>query len=185
MRWNRQEFRQGQAMKIDEHIDTTQTYEGYSLRQCIFDPQINIEDTYAVVAKYDGGAFLNYSLNGSLPYEGLHLAINGTEGRIEFNEFHAINRLPFPYIAPNPIVYIPMFGGREQIDVVNLGGGHGGGDPLLQDELFIGPDLQAPVDSSASLKDGIEAVLTGVAVRQSVDEHRIISVEEMRQRVFA
>ena len=32
---------------------------------------------------------------------------------------------------------------------------------------------------------GIEAVLTGGAVRQSVDQHCLISVEEMRKRVFA
>lgn len=184
MRWNRQEFRQGQAVSIDEHVDAAQVYEDYSPRQCIYDPQINIEDTYAAVAKYDGGAFLSYSLNGSVPYEGFRLAINGTEGRVEYDELHAHNRLPFPFEFENPIWYIPMFGGRERIDVINLGGGHSGGDPLLLDELFIGPDPLASVERTADLKDGIEAVLTGAAVRQSVDEHRIISVREMRERVF-
>ena len=40
------------------------------------------------------------------------------------------------------------------------------------------------VDRTASLEDGIEAVLTGTAVRQSVAEHRVISVDQMRKKVF-
>ncbi len=186
MRWYRQEFRKGiSTEKIDEHVDTSQRYEGYSPRQCIFDPQINIEDTYAAIVKYDGGAFLNYSLNASMPYEGFRLGINGTEGRIEYTEFHAPNRLPFPDPGEQPVVYIPMFGGREQIDLINLGGGHGGGDPLILDELFIGQDELAPVKRSAGIEDGIDAVLTGVAVHRSANEHKTISVDEMRKRVLS
>ncbi len=184
MRWNRQEFRQGKTVRLDEHVDPQQVYEDYSPRQCIYDPQIDIEDTYSVTAKYDGGAFLSYSLNGSVPYEGFHLAINGTEGRIEYDELHGGKRLPFPQPAEQSVVYIPLFGGREQMDLINLGGGHGGGDPLLLDELFIGPDPLATVDATASLEDGIEAVLTGSAVRQSAAEHRVVSVEQMRKEIF-
>ncbi len=186
MRWYRQEFRKGaNTAKLDEHVDPAQKYEGYSPRQCIFDPQINIEDTYSVVVQYDGGAFLNYTLNASVPYEGFKLGINGTEGRIEYNEYHAASRLPFPDPGPQPIIYIPMFGGREQIDLINLGGGHGGGDPLILDELFIGQDELSPVKRLAGIEDGIDAVLTGVAVHRSANEHKIISVDEMRKRVFA
>ena len=184
MRWNREEFRREKKVRVDEHVDPEQVYENYSMRQCIFDPQINIGDTYSVTAKYDGGAFLSYSLTGSVPYEGFRLGINGTKGRIEHTEYHAVNRTPFPHPGEFPIIYIPMFGGREQIDVVNLGGGHGGGDPLLLDELFLGPDHMAPVDRAASLQEGIEAVLTGVAVDQSAQTNKIVSVEQMRKRVF-
>ncbi len=98
--------------------------------------------------------------------------------------FHGLERLPFANPPEPKVVYIPLFGGREQIDLVNLGGSHGGGDPLLLDELFIGRDPLAPVDGTASLEDGIEAVLTGTAVRQSATEHRVVSVEQMRKKVF-
>ncbi len=186
MRWMREEFRKGQiGEKLDEHLDPRQRYEGYTPRMCIYDPEIDIEDTYSAVIKYDGGAFLNYTLNASVPYEGYRLAINGTEGRIEYTEFHAPDRLSFPDPGEQPIIYIPLFGGREQIDVVNLGGGHGGGDPLILDELFIGPDELCPVKRQAGLEDGIEAVLTGVAVRKSVDEHRVISVTDMKKKVWS
>jgi len=185
MRWNRTEFRGGgEAEKLDEHVDFSQGYEGYSPRQCVFDPQIDIEDTYSAAIKYDGGVFLTYSLNCSMPYEGVRFGINGTEGRIEYFDLHAPNRLPFPDAGQQPLVYIPMFGGREQIDLVNLGGTHGGGDPLLCEELFIGPDELTSVDRSASLEDGVNAVLMGVAVYKSVLEGRIVSVEKMRQKIY-
>ena len=167
--------------RIDDHVDPQQEYENYSVRQCIFDPDIDIEDTYSAVIQYDGGALLNYSLNGSMPYEGFRLGINGTEGRIEYKELHAPMRQPFPDEGPATITYIPLFGGREIIDLINLGGGHGGGDPLIRDELFIGPDLLAPVERQAELKDGIDAVLTGVALYRSVQQKRPIKIEELRK----
>ncbi len=185
MRWNRDEFRKGQVgTKIDEFVDPAQKYEGYSPRQCIFDPQINIEDTYAVTVRFDGGAFLSYSLNASMPYEGYRLGINGTEGRIEYTDYHGGSaRLPFPEPGSQPVIFIPMFGRREIIDIGNSGDGHGGGDPLLLDELFIGPDPTF-VKRSAGLEDGIESVMTGVAVHRSANEHQIISINEMRKRIW-
>ncbi len=183
MRYQRSELRGQEGLnmmqKIDDHIDHSQLYEGYSARQCIFDPQINIEDTYSAVIKYDGGAFLNYSLNASMPYEGFRLGINGTEGRIEIKELHGDSRrFPFPAENYQPtITYIPMFGGREVIDVINIGGGHGGGDPLLLDDLFIGPDTMSKVKRMADLSDGIEAVLTGVAIYKSAQQGKPISIK--------
>lgn len=185
MRWMREEFRKGlMGEKLDEHLDPGQKYEGYSPRMCIFDPDINIEDTYAAVIRYDGGALLTYTLNASSPYEGYRLEIMGTKGKIEHEAFHCPKRLPFPDPGEKPIIYLPLFEGREQIDVINLGGGHGGGDPLTLDEIFIGEDKLCPVKRKAGLEDGIEAVLTGVAVRKSVDEHRPISVAELREMVW-
>jgi predicted dehydrogenase len=186
MRWNRDELRNGNLItKLDEHVDRASQYEGYSPRQCIYDPQINIEDTYAAVIRYDDGAYLNYSLNASVPYEGFRLGINGTEGRIDYTEFHGGDgRFPFPNPGQLPVIYTPMFGGQESIDIVNLGGGHGGGDPLLLDEIFIGPDTTATVNRMAGLEDGIEAVMTGISVHRSANEHTPISVADMRKRIW-
>lgn len=187
MRWFRDEYRnRGGAAKIDDHIDTAQSYTGYIPRMCAFDPEINIEDTYAAVMRFDGGAFLNYSLNASNPYEGYRLAINGTEGRVECKELHAPPRLPFPANDIEPVItYIPMFGGREKIDTINPGGGHGGGDPLIKDELFIGADELATTNRQAGLSDGVESVMMGIAVHQSATSGERVSVSQMRKRIFA
>ncbi len=184
MRWYRDEYRCESHEEVSPPGESTRNYENYTTRQCMFDPQINIEDTYAAVMRYDGGAYLTYSLNGSVPYEGFRVGINGTEGRIEFSDVHSMRGLPFPNPGPQPVWYIPMFGGRELIDAINTGGGHGGGDPLLLDDLFLGPEPNSFLKRTAGIEDGVEAVLTGVAVHRSANEHRSISVDEMRKRVF-
>lgn len=190
VRWRRNELRTPsplESLKIDDHIDDTQEYDNYSPRRCVFDPEIDVEDTYAATMRFDNGAFLSYSLNGSLPYEGFHLAINGTKGRIECDELHALPRLPYDPagIPETPVVtYFPLFGGRERIDVVNLGGGHGGGDPLLRDELFIGPDPLEKIRRQATLTEAIEAVLTGSALRESVKTGTTCSLAPWRRLVF-
>jgi predicted dehydrogenase len=185
MRWYRDELRTGTSKQdLDEFVSAARKYHNYSNRQCIYDPQIEIEDTYGAVIKYDGGAIMSYSVNFSTPYEGFRIAINGTEGRIEFDEIHAPMRLPFSQnVIDETITYIPLFGGRERIEVINDGGNHGGGDPLMLDELFIGPDTTCPVTRQASVWDGIDVVLTGIGVAKSVQEHRVVTMQELRSRV--
>ena len=112
--------------------------------------------------------------------------INGTHGRIEYKELHAPKRSPFPEseIATD-ITYIPIFGGREKINVINLGGGgHGGADLLLCDELFIGNNISATVQCHADLNDGIEAILTGVSVFKSIIQGKPIDLRPLREEVF-
>ena len=68
--------------------------------------------------------------------------------------------------------------------MVSFGGGHGGGDPLLRDELFIGPDPQATVAHQAGLEDGIDVVLTGYSLYQSVLQHKLIDIDALRKDVW-
>ena len=187
MRWHRDEWRGASSgVELDEHVTGLQGLNHYLARRsrmCIYDPEIDIEDTYAAVVRYDGGAFLTYSLNGSCPFEGWRLGINGLDGRIETEQIHRGVRSPLPDGrgggGPQPIRYFPLFGGRELIDPPAAGGGHGGGDPLLRDELFIGPDEDAKVKRQAPLMDGVLSVLTGVAVHKSVAEHRTVTIDEL------
>lgn len=186
MRWNRQEFRSGiNDSNLDEFVSESRIYKNYTNRQCIFDPQINIHDTYSATIKYDGGAFLSYTLNASVPYEGFSLGINGSKGRIEFKELHAKQRWPFPQSEyDGSITYIPMFGGREKVDVINLGGGHGGGDPLIRDELFMGVNTNSKIKCQADLKSGIDVVLTGIAINESIVKNQPIQLDILRDKVF-
>lgn len=183
MRWHRDQRRGARPGEADGEADKAEVYSNYSTQQCVFDPDVNIEDTYAACIRYDGGAMLTYSLNASNPCEGMRLGLNGTQGRIEYENWHG-RQLPYPGAGDQPIHLTPMFGARESIQVVKHSGGHAGGDPMLLDELFIGPDPQMDVQRAAGIQDGIEAVLTGVAIHRSANEHAPVSVEEMRRRVF-
>lgn len=153
-------------------------YTGYRPDQCIFDSSISIEDTYTASVKYSGGALLSYSVNFSLPYEGYRLAINGTRGRLETTEYHAPGRTPFP-TPVQTIDYYPLFGSKETIHVVHREGGHGGGDPLLLEDLFIGEDSRRPFNLLSGAEDGAYSVAAGEAVWRSVREHRPMTIAEV------
>ena len=183
MRWHRDEWRGAPSgVALDEHVSGLQEldhYEAYDARRCIFDSEVNIEDTYSAVVKYDGGATLTYSLNASAPFEGFRLGINGLDGRLETESIGGGVRSPLPRREPQPIRWFPLFGGCHEIHPPKGVGGHGGGDPLLLDDLFRGPDPHTEVQRQAPLMDGVLSVLTGVAVHRSLNEHRPVTIAEL------
>ncbi|ULL17120.1 gfo/Idh/MocA family oxidoreductase [Paenibacillus sp. H1-7] len=178
MRWS---TRSKELVPEDDHLTQLDTkpgaYNGYRADACIFDSEIDIEDTYAAVVKYDKGAMLSYSVNFSLPYEGYRLAINGTRGRIETKEVMS-KRASYP-IPEQTIEYFPLFGGKETIHVVPRSGGHGGGDPLLLEDLFLGADPLRPYEIMAGAEAGAYSVLTGEAIWKSVQTGKPIRINDL------
>lgn len=168
----------------DDHLGTVKeqgpqgNYTNYRPDQCIFDSEIAIEDVYTATIRYDKGALLSYSVNFSVPYEGYRLAINGTKGRIETTEYHAPKRVPFP-TPQQTIDYFPLFGSKETIHVVHKEGGHGGGDPVLLEDIFLGVDPNRSYQILSGSSDGAYAVATGEAVWRSVKEKRPINIQEL------
>ena len=158
----------------DDHINAfdtkATTYTNYRPDMCMFDSEINIHDTYVANVKYKNGALLNYSANFSAPFEGYRLAINGTHGRLESLDFHGAGgaALPKPYQGDQFIDYYPIFGGRERIHVVKNEGGHGGGDPLILEDIFLGEDPNRKFDILAKSVDGLRAISIGDAVYNSI-----------------
>ncbi|MFS0636223.1 Gfo/Idh/MocA family oxidoreductase [Mesobacillus foraminis] len=172
----------------DDHIKgdsiekSSQNYTGYRPDSCIFDHEIDIEDTYAVTVRYDKGAFLSYSVNFSLPYEGYRLAINGTKGRIETTEYHEPSRIPFPY-PEQTIDYYPLFGSKETIHVVQNAGGHGGGDPVLQEDLFLGIDPARPYPILAGAEAGAYSIAVGEGVWRSSRDNRPYRIKDLLKEI--
>ena len=158
----------------DDHINSFETkvaqYTNYSPHMCMFDSKINIYDTFVADVKYRNGVLLNYSANFSTPYEGYRLAINGTHGRLETLEFvgGCAAALPDPNEGSQYIDYYPIFQGRERIHVVSSTGGHGGGDPLIREDIFIGEDPDRKYDILAKSVDGLRAIAIGDAVFNSI-----------------
>ena len=175
---------------VDEHLvnfnnpGKTELYgrvDGYYPDRCIFDSDIDTWDTFSLTVLYSGGTMMSYSLNASLPYEGYRLAISGTEGRLETEVVHAEgSRLPFP-VKPGPqdIRYFPLFDALQTINVINKGGGHGGGDPLILRDLFVGADKNETIKRTAGSQDGAMSVLLGVAARESLKSGKSIKIADL------
>ena len=162
----------------DDHLDGFAEEKGllftpsiYRPDMCMFDSEINIHDTIVANVGYKNGVLLNYSANFSTPYEGYRLAINGTHGRLETTEFGGVGRSiisDFHEGGHQYIDYYPIFEGRERIHVPQGGGGHGGGDPKILEDIFLGEDPDRRYDILAKSVDGLRAISIGDAVYNSI-----------------
>lgn len=185
---NRWESR-ANVMKVhDDHLDSFDESKGvlytpsiYRPDMCIFDSEINIQDTIVADVKYANGVLLNYSANFSTPYEGYRLAINGTHGRIEAEEWGGAGATAFPCPREHDIYvdYYPIFGSRERLSVKPGLGGHGGGDPGIQEDVFLGVEEDRPYDILADSRDGLAAISIGDAVFKSITSGQIIDLTEV------
>jgi hypothetical protein len=71
------------------------------------------------------------------------------------------------------IDYFPIFGGRERINVIRREGGHGGGDTLLQEDIFLGENPHRKYDILAKSVDGLRAISIGDAVYESILDGKV------------
>lgn len=146
--------------------------DGYYRDRCVFDDDIDIEDTMSVNVRYDGGAFLSYSLIAHSPYEGWKCSINGTKGRIEAAEYHSGER------TGDPAYYFDVFdrsGKKITYTIPKSEGGHGGGDERLQKMLFEG-GLPDPLGHMADSFSGACSILIGIAANKSIEQKRNVNV---------
>jgi predicted dehydrogenase len=168
----------------DEHLMRlyvdNEHHDGYIRDNCVFRENIDIFDKHSAVVRYANNVFLNYSLTGDSDYEGFWLAINGTLGRIEGREGGSPDgRRYHDWVLSvrgrNPTVIRVPF---EE-------GGHWGGDRVLMDKLFKNPDAPDPLHQAARARDGIMAILPGVAARKSIASGlpvRIAGLTELEPR---
>jgi predicted dehydrogenase len=167
------------SMYLDaEHED------GYRRDQSVFGDGINIEDTMGVLVKYKNNAILTYSLNAYMPWEGYRIAFNGTKGRIEMSiiEQSYVNSggdkaLEGAVIGKTLNVF-PMFGTPYTVEVAQGKGGHGGGDPVLLNDLF-GVPKEDPFRRAANHVDGAKSILTGIAANRSIQTGQAVSVDSL------
>ncbi len=156
------------ALYLDAEKD-----DGYIRDQSVFGDGISIEDTMGVMVRYKNNAILTYSLNAYLPWEGFRVAFNGSKGRIQVlvAENSYVNAGGGKEIEGSAkktsIAVFPMFGEPYEVEVAKQAGGHGGGDPVLLNDLF-GVPVQDPFERAASHVDGAMSILTGVAANQSI-----------------
>ncbi|WP_424474800.1 Gfo/Idh/MocA family protein [Oceanobacillus kimchii] len=158
--------------------------DGYHRDQSVFGDGISIEDTLGVLIKYKSKAILNYSLNAYMPWEGFIVVFNGSKGRLEVQvrEQSYINsggsKTDEGKVREKSIRVLPMFGKPYDVEVKEEKGGHGGGDPLLLNDLF-GQSKEDKFNRSASHTDGATSILTGIAGNMSINTGLPVRVDDL------
>jgi predicted dehydrogenase len=149
--------------------------DGYYRDGCVFREDINIFDTMSAVVKYSNGTTMNYALNAFTPYEGYRVAFNGEKGRLDVQSFE---RQPWPVENEHEIYITKSFGKRTQVPVAKAVGGHGGGDDRMRDQIFRKADAPEHMKLPDS-RAGAMSCLTGIAVRNSIDQKKIIRIADL------
>ncbi|MFB9331076.1 Gfo/Idh/MocA family protein [Paenibacillus aurantiacus] len=178
------------ALRLDTNPHLKQMYldaepeDGYRRDQSVFGDGISIEDTMGVMVRYKNKAILTYSLNAYLPWEGYRIAFNGTKGRIEMNivEQSYVNsggdKAQEGAIKAQTITVFPMFDAPYDVQVEESEGGHGGGDPVLLNDIF-GVPAKDRFRRAANHIDGAKSILTGIAANQSIRTGLPVKVESL------
>lgn len=165
------------GMYLDaEHED------GYQRDQSVFGDGINIEDTMGVMVRYQNNAILTYSLNAYMPWEGFRVSFNGSKGRIQLSVVERTyvnaggNAALEGALKQKSIHVYPMFDEPYEVQIVEGKGGHGGGDPLLLNDIF-GTPQEDRFKRAASHIDGVMSILTGIAGNKSIATGLPVDIE--------
>ena len=137
-----------------------------------------------VMVRYRNKAIMTYSLNAYMPWEGFRVALNGNKGRIQVlvSENAYINAGGLKEVEGSAkkisIAVFPMFGDPYEVPLETASGGHGGGDPVLLEDLFGNP---APdrFNRAASHIDGAMSILTGIAANRSIATGMPVQVDNL------
>lgn len=180
------------ALHMEDHPELKALYldaekeDGYYRDQSVFGDGINIEDTMGVIVKYQSGAMLTYNLVAYSPLEGFRICFNGSKGRLEVNviEKSYVNgggdRNLEGAVDDIDITVHPLFGESYKVQIDQGQGGHGGGDPVLLNDLF-GQPAPDRFNRAASHIDGAMSILTGIAANQSIRTGQAVQVKGLVQ----
>lgn len=166
---------------------------GYIRDRNVFRPGITIEDTMGVLVKYRTGALLTYSLVAFSPIEGFRVHFTGDRGRIEYSEMHHSHIIQGQSDVElgeeqtseeddrHKLRVFPMFKAAYDVAIPVATGGHGGGDPLIQEQIFSD---NPPVENwgrNAGHEQGAASILIGIAANKSIASGQAVQVADLCQ----
>jgi predicted dehydrogenase len=171
---------------VEMYLDAEQ-HDGYLRDRDVFSAGITIEDNLALIVDYDSGATLSYSLNAHSPWEGYRVAVNGTLGRAELEviergavlageglhpaidpSLSGTNRAASLRPEDERLLVQKHWGEAYEVPILSDAGGHGGGDALLLNDVFVGPS-EDPLSRPADWRDGIRSIAVGIAGNRSLE----------------
>jgi predicted dehydrogenase len=144
---------------------------------CVFDPRIDIEDYMAVLYDYENGVQVAYDLVAFASLEGLRLEIEGTAGRIVYEDVVPTDWPPGDVVVPGLEAFeshqLTLYSFRDGViryptDAWLENSETDRGDMLP--EIFARPPDAPLAERLASLEDGAWAVLVGAAANRSIAE---------------
>jgi len=162
------------SSSVKLYVDN-EKYDGYLRDGCVFKNDVNIYDKMGATIKYKNGVQVSYSLTAYSPYEGYRIAFNGTKGRIDawIQESRPVSDVNY-----DEIILFRNFGRREYIQVPFGTSGHGGGDRLLKDQIFL-PGIEDQYRQCAGIRDGALACLVGIAARNSIETGKPVNIADL------
>lgn len=162
---------------------------GYVRDRNVFGKDISIEDTMGVLARYDNGAQLTYSLLAYSPWEGFRVAITGDKGRVELYDKHGSHIIAGQGgddLAAEQargheqtLRVFPMFGIPYDVEVPVGVGSHGGGDRVMLEQLFSSTAPADPLKRAASHLDGAASILVGISANESLRTERLVRCADL------
>ncbi len=158
--------------------------DGYIRDQSVFGDGISIEDTMGVLVRYESGAIMSYSLTAYAPKEGFRVTFTGTKGRLEVNIDESVyvnaggDKNKEGALKNKSITVFPMFGAAYDVPIPTAEGGHGGGDPVLLNDIFGEPEYD-PLNRAASHVDGAMSILTGIAANKSIATGMPVNIRDI------
>ncbi len=164
-------------------------HDGYFRDRCVFSDEIDIEDTMNVVVSYDTGAKMAYSLNAFSPWEGFLVCFNGTKGRLERKEVESSyvsgdGKTPHQVAHDQSCLRVyPHFKEPYSVEEWTGEGGHGGGDPLLLDDIFSPNPKPDRYLRAADQRAGACSILTGVAANRSMESGSQVRIADLVQNI--
>ena len=158
--------------------------DGYIRDKSVFSEEISIEDTMGVMVRYKNNAIMTYSLNSYIPKEGFRVVFNGSKGRMELDvlEQSYVNaggdKAKEGATKYKKITVIPMFSEAYDVPIEEAVGGHGGGDPILLNDIF-GVPKEDKFHRAANRVDGAMSILTGVAANKSIASGLPVQIDDL------
>jgi len=159
---------------------------GYIRDQNVFREGIDIEDTMSLIVKFRTNETLSYSLNAYSPREGFRAAISGDRGRIEYEEFHASHIIKdgkevafSDEDCSATLIVQKHFSEPYEVEIPHAEGGHGGADPLLQEQIFSPFSPFDPLMRSAGHEQGGASLLIGAAGNISMKTGQPVLVKDL------
>jgi predicted dehydrogenase len=160
-------------------------HDGYFRDQCVWRPEIDIEDTMNVLVNYDNGVTLAYSLNAFNAWEGYTVVFNGTLGRLEHTIVEQV------YVNGTDTVQGAIAAGGVTTRIFPLRsegrtlepwtgtGGHGGGDKMMLDEIFL-PNREVDKYLRASdERSGATSTLVGIAANECFRTGNAVKIADL------